>query len=132
MKVPYLFDFDSIGNESSGFLVTTQKEQWLPFELKRVFWVHGTPPNITRGQHAHYQTEMVLVILQASATIEVENLAGQVEVFNLDNPKIGLFVPIMHWSRIYLDQGAVLLCLASTDYDEADYIRDYNEFRAFN
>lgn len=91
--------------------------------------MRATPADVVRGQHAHFQTEMVLISLQATAIIDVENTAGQVHRFQLDSPHQGLYVPVLHWSSIYLRPDSLLLCLASSDYAEEDYIRDYEVFR---
>ena len=48
----------------------------------------------------------------------------------LNNPVVGLFIPKMHWRTISFSRNAVLLCLASAEYDEADYIRDFEEFKS--
>lgn len=130
MASPYYVTFNSFSEPGEGFLVTTQQAADLPFAVKRIFWTLDTPASVVRGQHAHWHTELVLVNLKGNATIELENQAGEVQTFVLDSPTKGLYLPVMHWSRIYLQPEAVLLCLASTDYEEADYIRDYEAFKA--
>ena len=47
----------------------------------------------------------------------------------LSNPAVGLFIPKMHWRTISFSHDAVLLCLSSAEYDEADYIRDFSTFK---
>nr|WP_225986680.1 FdtA/QdtA family cupin domain-containing protein [Rufibacter sp. LB8] len=118
-----------MGEAAEGFLVTTQHSHKLPFAIKRVFWVYDTPASVVRGQHAHVHTEMVLLCLQGTATIEVEDVEGNKETFTLAQPNAGLFLPTLHWSKIYLQPTSVLLCLASTDFAEEDYIRDYQVFK---
>jgi hypothetical protein len=35
----------------------------------------------------------------------------------------------MCWTTLHFAEGTVGLCLTSTDFDEADYIRDYEVFK---
>ena len=52
--------------------------------------------------------------------------------FLLDDPTRALRIPGGLWRDIeILDSHAMMLVLASTHYDEADYIREYETFRAF-
>jgi hypothetical protein len=47
----------------------------------------------------------------------------------LDRAYFGLYIPRMIWRELEnFSSGGICLCLASIPYDEADYIRDYEEF----
>jgi hypothetical protein len=47
----------------------------------------------------------------------------------LDSPDKGLLIESMMWREIHdLSPDCVLLVLASEHYDEADYIRSYDDF----
>ncbi|MEY4573390.1 MAG: hypothetical protein RLZ10_2680, partial [Bacteroidota bacterium] len=46
------------------------------------------------------------------------------------DPKKGLYLPPFVWRDIQFSHNSVLLCLASLEYDERDYLRDYKEFKA--
>jgi len=113
-----------------GFLVTTQQKNSIPFLVRRVFWVYNVPSLVVRGQHAHKTTNMVLICLQGTVSIEVENVDGVKQDFHLATPQQGLYLPAMYWSRISLEPSSILLSLASSDYEEEDYIRDYNFFKS--
>ena len=52
--------------------------------------------------------------------------------FMLDRPWKGLYIPAGLWRDLEnFSGGAVLLCLASENYDTEDYIRTYDDFLAF-
>lgn len=125
---PHLLYFDSIGQPDEGYITTTQQAANIPFPIKRVFWTYNTPLGVVRGQHAHKRTEQVLIAAQGIIRVEVESGRGEAQEFELSAPDRGLYLPRMHWSRIRLSEGAILLSLASTDYIEEDYIRDYTTF----
>src|SRR5690606_14813210 len=62
--------------------------------------------------------------------VTLENTAGK-HVFELDGPAKGLSIPPGCWRE--LDQftdDAIIAVLASDEFDEADYIRDYETFQA--
>ena len=47
----------------------------------------------------------------------------------LDKPNVGLYISNNMWREMYdFTPGTVLLVLASEYYDEADYIRNYEDF----
>ncbi|WP_299825029.1 FdtA/QdtA family cupin domain-containing protein [uncultured Pontibacter sp.] len=126
--IPYTLQFTEIGSDASGYIATTQFAQHIPFGIKRVFWTYGTPQTVQRGQHANKATEEVLVALTGSITV-VADTGRSTETFVLNNPTQGLYIPAMCWTTLHFSEGAIGLCLASTDYDDADYIREYDLFK---
>src|SRR5207302_1124362 len=53
------------------------------------------------------------------------------EVLTLNRPNIGLHIGPMTWRELEnFSSGSVCMVLASTPYDEADYIRDFDAFLA--
>ena len=125
---PYLIQFAEVGSESTGYIASTQLAQYIPFKIKRVFWTYGTPAGVLRGQHANKATEEVLVALTGSIKVETDT-GRDTETFLLSSPTVGLYIPAMCWTNLYFEEGTMALCLASTDFDEADYIRDYEVFK---
>ena len=127
---PYLLRFEQFGDAVSGFITSTQQAANLPFAVKRIFWTYDTPTEKSRGGHANKQTQEIMVVVTGEAIVETENLTGKNETFRLDDKNTGLYIPANCWLTIKLQPGTILLCLASTDFDATDYIRDYNEFRS--
>ncbi|GAB2548625.1 sugar 3,4-ketoisomerase [Rufibacter soli] len=124
---PYLLLFTHLP-DATGTLVSTQDAQGLPFAVQRVFWVYGGPEGSERGGHAHRTTQEVLVALQGSVQVETETAQGRQE-FELSSPTQGLYIPPYCWIKVRPSKGAVLCCMTSTLYEEADYIRSYPEFK---
>jgi len=127
-KAPNLFYFEAFGGTEEGYLFSTQDAEKLPFAVKRIFWLHRVPANHIRGQHAHLTTEEVLVSLQGTNTVTTETQAGKQD-FTLDSPEQALYLPALCWVTLTFSPGALLLCLASNNFDPADYIRDYEVFQ---
>jgi dTDP-4-dehydrorhamnose 3,5-epimerase-like enzyme len=128
-KVPYLVELKSIGAPDIGYLSVAEPLQSIPFEIKRVFWSYYTPQMITRGRHAHHKLQQVLVAVAGKIVVTCETPSGETTVHVLENPNMGLFVPEMYWHVMQFSHNAVMLSLASMEYNESDYIRDYDEFK---
>ncbi|GAB3201954.1 dTDP-4-dehydrorhamnose 3,5-epimerase-like enzyme [Pontibacter aydingkolensis] len=125
---PYFIQFNSTGNSAEGYISSTQFSDKLPFNVKRVFWTYNTPQEVVRGRHAHIATAQVLVAVNGNIDVKVDNGRGSTETFKLSKPDQGLYLPPMYWANLYFSEGAILLSLTSSDFDEADYIRDYQDF----
>jgi len=129
---PHLVTFSQIGDAGIGYLsVSETAVPPLPFAVQRVFWTYATPDNILRGRHAHRATEHVLLAVAGSIVVTLESAAGELSVFRLESPHVGLYVPPHVWHTMQYSPGAVQLALASLPFAEEDYICDYQEFKAF-
>lgn len=121
------YTFPPHGDER-GQLVAIEAMKDLPFEVRRVYYIYDTLPEVRRGFHAHKCLEQILICVHGSCRIHLDNGFDTAEVL-LDKPNEGLYIANDMWREMYdFSDGAVLLVLASEYYDEADYIRDYNAF----
>jgi acetyltransferase-like isoleucine patch superfamily enzyme len=113
-----------------GSLVAAQLGQELPFVPRRVFAVYNVPGSRVRGEHAHKKCSQLLVSLHGGCSVMVDN-GKQRQEFRLERPDLALLIPPMVWGTQFKHTpDAVLLVLASDDYDADDYIRDYDVFRS--
>ena len=128
MNKPHLINFNKIGSPNLGYISVGENHENIPFELKRVYWTYYTPQDVTRGGHAHYDLEQVIVAVSGTITFTTEDLQGNQQEFILDSPDKGLYIPKLIWRDIKFSHNAVLLCMASEKYIESDYIRDYETF----
>ncbi|RSK40825.1 sugar 3,4-ketoisomerase [Hymenobacter perfusus] len=126
---PQLFPLKKLGDDSIGFLSIAENKA-LPFPVKRVYWTYLTPTTIIRGHHAHYELDQLIFAVNGSIRFELEWPGGHRATVELTDPSQGLLVPRLCWHTMTFTEGAVLLSLASEEYQEADYIRDYEVFRA--
>ena len=130
MQNPFLIEFPKLGAPEIGYISVTEQQQVVPFEIKRIFWTYYTPESIVRGRHAHHRTEQVLVAVAGRITVTTEQADGAIQTVRLEDPRTGLYVPPQTWHTMQYSHSAVQLVLASQPYEAADYIRDYDEFRA--
>lgn len=103
----------------------------VPFEVKRVYYLYDVPGGEFRGGHAHKELQQFIVAVSGSFDVILDD--GELKrTYTLNRPYHGLLVVPGIWREIdNFSSGSVCLVLASTLYDETDYIRDYNEFKAF-
>ena len=110
-----------------GNLSVIEKEV-VPFEIKRVYYLYDVPAGAERGGHAHKKLQQFLVALSGSFDV-ILNDGKEEKIVTLNKPFEGLLITNGIWRELKnFSSGAVCLVLASTVYEEADYIRNYEEF----
>lgn len=111
-----------------GSLSVGEFDRDIPFVPARYFLVYGVPTAETRGEHAHHECHQFLVAIKGS--VHVVAFDGRKrEEFVLNAATTGLYLPPMTWGIQYkYSSDAVLLVFASHHYDNADYIRSYDEY----
>lgn len=114
--------------DDRGQLVAIEEMKDLPFDIKRVYYIYDTLPGVRRGFHAHKCLQQILLCVNGSCKIHLDDGHSTAEV-TLDQPNEGLYISNNMWREMYdFTPGTVLLVLASEYYDEADYIRNYDDF----
>lgn len=117
-------------SDTRGFLSVVENGLDIPFDIKRIYYLYMVP-EVARGAHAHKALQQLLIATSGSVEVIMDD-GTQRKSFMLDKPWKGLLIPSGLWRDLEnFSGGAVLLCLASEKYDPADYIRDYNEFKAY-
>ena len=123
MALPYLFTFPTHGSAAQGWL-TAAEAPGLPFAVKRAYWITAVPAGHTRGRHTHRTLEQLFMALHGTLRITVECPGFARHTFELSDSGQALYVPPGSWREVQFGPGAVLLCLASQEYDEEDYVRE--------
>ena len=117
------------GDDRGWLVVLESLSDIVPFEIRRTFFIFDTTPGTVRGRHAHRRNRQMLVCVSGACTINCEMPDGMTSSHRLDWPNKGLLVEGMVWHTMEeFSKDAVLLVLASEQYDESDYIRDYDAF----
>ena len=100
-----------------------------PFVIKRVHWIYDVPGGEMRGGLAYKETEEFIIALSGSFDVLVDN-GAECRTIHLNRSYKGIYVPAGAWRNIdNFSTNAVALIVASTLYDPADSIRDYQEFK---
>jgi dTDP-4-dehydrorhamnose 3,5-epimerase-like enzyme len=115
--------------DGRGQLIAIESGVHIPFDIKRVFYIYGTQPDVPRGQHSHHKTRQYLIAVNGSCKVTLDN-GRRKETHELNQPNIGLFQDAMVWGTMHdFSTDCVLLVLADRHYNEADYIRNYDDFK---
>ncbi len=103
----------------------------IPFEIQRVYFLYDVPGGEARGGHGHKNLKQLIVAASGSFDLIVND--GNIKrTFHLNRPNYGVFLPPGLWRELdNFSSGSICLVLASQEYDEADYLRDYNDFIKF-
>ncbi|MDO9634455.1 MAG: FdtA/QdtA family cupin domain-containing protein [Paludibacter sp.] len=125
---PYIINLPKI-NDPRGNLTFIESNNHIPFEIKRVYWIYDVPGGVTRGGHAFMEQVELIISLSGSFDVIVDD-GKSVEKFSLNRSYYGLYIPSGIWRHMEnFSTNALAMVLASTQFNENDYIRNYNEFR---
>ena len=124
-------ELNQVFTEGQGSIVFCDGQFGFPFTPKRVYYLYDVPNQAERGGHAHKALHQVMVAISGSFELVVND--GKAErVFRLDQPNQGLYFPPGLWRELRgFSGGAICLVLASHGYEESDYIRDKDAFKAW-
>ncbi|OIQ30750.1 MAG: hypothetical protein BM564_00635 [Bacteroidetes bacterium MedPE-SWsnd-G2] len=114
--------------DTRGNLSVIEKDI-IPFQIKRVYYLYDVPSDAYRGGHAHIEQSELLVALSGSFEVVLDDGHSKKSVM-LNKPNKGLLIPTGIWRELEnFSSGAVCLVLASDVFSEADYERDYDQFK---
>ncbi len=115
-----------------GNLSFVQNSDQIPFEIKRAFWIYDVPGGESRGGHANRNLHEFIIALSGSFDIVVNHPNGEEEVFCLNRPYFGLYLPPDTWRHMRnFSTNSVSLHLCNSVFSEQDYIRDFDEFKKY-
>lgn len=121
-------NLDIKGDERGSLIALEGLSEKVPFEIKRVYYIFGTKPNVIRGKHAHYKLKQLLICVNGSVDILIDDGKNK-DTIRLDSPDKGLYIDGFIWHDMHnFSKDAVLVVLASDHYNEVDYIRNYETF----
>ena len=116
-------------NDPRGNLTFIENDRHIPFDIKRVYYLYDVPGGALRAGHAHKTLHQFLIAMSGSFDITVDDGHHKMK-FHLNRSYYGLYIPPMVWREIdNFSSGSVCLALASDFFDEADYYRQYSEFK---
>ena len=109
--------------------LTALEASALPFDIKRIFYMHRVPPQRDRGGHAHRHTQQGVIAVSGSVRIDASD-GVRSETYLLDDPNRCLYLPAMTWVRLYdFQPSTVALVLCDTVYRPQHVVRDWDEYR---
>ena len=114
-------------DERGGFLVPIEFKE-LPFVPKRLFYVTDVPRGHRRGEHAHFETEQLLICVKGKIGVQLSD--GSDTGYTVLSKHEYVHISNLIWdAQDFLTGGDVLLVLCSTNYDADDYISTMEELK---
>lgn len=116
-------------DERDGVLSIMQGNKDIPFDIKRVYYInHLENLESVRGKHAHKALQQVIFCINGSFTLTLDDGHNKQDI-HMWRDNIGVLLGTGLWHEMHsFSSGCILLVAASDYYDEADYIRDYDDF----
>jgi len=122
LPLPRIFD-------DRGNLSFIEAQRHVPFKIARIYWIYDVPGGEKRGGHAFRNGDEFLIALSGSFDVEVDN-GNETKRFPLNRSYMGLYIPARNWRTLdNFSTNSLCLVLASTPYDEADYLYEYKEWK---
>ena len=111
-----------------GNLTFIESQRHIPFDIRRVYYLYDVPGGSERGGHAHKELRQLIIAMSGSFDVILDD-GRQKQRFHLNRSYYGLYVCQMVWRELdNFSSGSVCMVLASNDYEESDYYRDYKTF----
>ncbi len=121
----------TISTLDSGELSFFEENSDVPFDIKRIYYISKVPEGKRRGFHAHKDLKQLLFCPYGRILLTLENETGREEI-ELSDPSVGIIIEKPTWREMtWLQKDSVLCVAASEFYSADDYIRDYDEFKAY-
>ena len=112
--------------DERGAISVMDKE--LPFQVRRVFWLHHIQEGKDRGAHALLNSSEIIVAVHGSFVIDLDDTETQISIL-LNDPSKGLIIRPGVWFRTHsYKKDGVSLILAEEEYARDKYTYDYEEF----
>ncbi len=111
-----------------GSLSSIESSSSVPFDIKRIFYIHNVSKGFDRGGHAHSDTDQCAIAIHGSLKVRVSD-GVQSKIFILNSSNWGIFLPKFAWVDLYsFSSDAVCLVLASTHYDKSKSLRSWGDY----
>lgn len=129
LNKPKLIELPKIGDRRGNLSFIEGAGKHIPFTIRRAYWIYDVPGGEMRGGHA-YRTNCEFIVALSGSFDVVLHDGVQEYHYQLNRSYYGLYVPQMMWrSMENFSTNSLALVLSSTDFDEQDYIRDFDQFK---
>jgi hypothetical protein len=116
----------------NGRITSINSNDEVPFEIERIYYLYDVPSGEDRGGHAHLELQQLIVAASGSFDLVLDDGINK-RVISLNRPFLGVLMPSGIWRELTnFSSGSICLVIASHNYDENDYIRDYDEFLKYS
>jgi len=127
-KSPEIIQLPRILDER-GNLSFLEESNHVPFSIKRAYWIYDVPGGEVRGGHSYFKNQEFIIAISGSFDVIVDD-GKTSQTFSLNRSYYGLYVPNNVWRQMdNFSTNSLAFVVASTEYDQDDYERDYSKFK---
>lgn len=120
--------FDTKNGLLCMFQSHVSKSKHVPFIIKKVLSITGMKDSDKRGGHTHHKTNQILICTSGECTVDLDDGKKKSSIIlNKCNDGLLLYPYIWHVMHSFKPNTS-LLVLADREYNEKDYIRNYEDF----
>lgn len=117
--------------DKRGNLTFFEDGNQIPFKIERIFWTYDVPSGQTRGGHAYFRQNEVIIALSGSFDVVITKPNGYTETYSLNRSYYALYLPAKTWRHLEnFSTNALSLHASDRQFDVDDYIRDFEKFRS--
>ena len=118
--------------DERGNLTFAESSRHIPFDIKRIYMIYDVPGGEIRGSHAYKELDEVIIALSGCFDLVVQD-GIETKTYTLNRSYNAVYVPHGLWRTLQnFSTNSLCLVLASTEYDESDYFRNYDDFLTLN
>lgn len=115
--------------DKHGNLSVIEENKEIPFEIKRTYWIYDVPSGQSRGGHVFKENEELVIALSGSFDLVFKDGMNET-VVQLNRPNQGAYIPAGIWGELQnFSTNAQVLVLASTHYNQEDYVWDFSQLK---
>lgn len=115
-------------SDDRGSLIALEDQKNVPFQIRRIYYIFNTKDAVSRGFHAHKNLTQMVIAIRGSCRFVLDDGSKRSEIV-MNNPAQGVLVESLMWREMHeFSDDCILMVLASSHYDESDYIRNYEQF----
>ncbi len=104
--------------------------EYTPFEIRRLYYLYDMPEGAERGGHSHFEEERLMVTLDGCVDVKVFDGIEWLS-FRLSSPEEALYIPPGIWRVVEnISKHSICMAVCNNRFDESDYVRDFNDFKA--
>lgn len=125
---PHLIKVPQVVSKS-GTLSFMEVDGTLPFDVKQLYWIYDIEGEANRGNHAHINTDRVIICVSGVIDVSVESVQGERYEFQLNDPSTVLYYPRLHWIKLKFYKGSVAAVGASDVFKNDITVKDFDAFK---
>jgi hypothetical protein len=128
IRKPHLINVPQV-NSKSGTLSFMEVDGTLPFDVKQLYWIYDIKDEAHRGNHAHINSDRVIICISGRIDVDIESISGETYQFQLQDPSVVLYYPRMHWIKLKFHKASLAAVGASEVFNKDITVKDFKDFK---